>query len=52
MSVVWVGHQVLSCCCEGVGGGSSCVRLLVADVVLCCVVLCCVVLCCVVLCCV
>jgi len=31
MSVVWVGHQVLSCCCEGVGGGSSCVRLLVAD---------------------
>merc|ERR1711984_51914 len=23
--VDWSGHQVLSCCCDGVGGGNSCV---------------------------
>ena len=28
--VDWSGHQVLSCCCEGVGGGNICVALHVA----------------------
>ena len=29
--VDWSGHQVLSCCCEGVGGGNTYVALHVAD---------------------